>query len=260
MAHALYGGAMAINVDLCPCELRQGLPGSRLLLLCDHASAALPPEYGTLGLPEDQFRRHIAYDIGARDVVLGLAKRLGGTAILSCFSRLLIDPNRGIDDPTLIMKLSDGAIVPGNRHIDEAERQRRITLYHQPYHSAVSAAIDGVLAKGIQPLIVSIHSFTPFWRDFARPWHVGILWDRDAATAQACRAGFNALGSLVVGDNEPYHGALRGDTMDTHANARGLPHVLIEIRQDLIAGKSGVDDWVGKVAQVLAPTLNTQPS
>ena len=125
------------------------------MILCDHASNALPPEYGDLGLPAEQFERHIAYDIGARAVVLGLAACLGATAILSCYSRLLIDPNRGMDDPTLIMRLSDGAVVPGNSRIDEAERQRRIARFHRPYHAAIAAEIEAMLSAGVTPLIVS---------------------------------------------------------------------------------------------------------
>ena len=120
-----------------------GAASSRLILLCDHASNHLPPEYGDLGLPAGEFARHIAYDIGAAAVTRGLATRLGGTAVLSRFSRLLIDPNRGMDDPTLIMRISDGAVVPGNAHVDEAERQRRIARFHRPYHDAIALKSPG---------------------------------------------------------------------------------------------------------------------
>lgn len=229
---------------------------TRLILLCDHASNAVPAEYGALGLAPAQFERHIAYDIGARDLTLGLAARLGAGAVLSRFSRLLIDPNRGLDDPTLIMRISDGAAVPGNRDVDEAERQRRIARFHAPYHQAVAGAIRAVQGRGQVPLIVSIHSFTPVWRGWPRPWHVGILWDRDEQVARAMIAGFAAQGDLVVGDNEPYHGALEGDTLNTHGTRPGLPHALIEVRQDLIAAKSGVDDWVERVARVIEPIMN----
>lgn len=236
-------------------ERIEGRADSRLLLLCDHASNALPPDYGNLGLGAAQFERHIAYDIGARAVTLGLAARLGGTAVLSRFSRLLIDPNRGMDDPTLIMRLSDGAVVPGNRDVDEAERQRRIARFHRPYHAAITAEIEALLVRGLTPFIVSLHSFTPVWKTAPRPWHIGILWDRDEAVARAMIRGFEMQGDLVVGDNEPYHGALEGDTLHTHGTMRQLPHALIEIRQDLIAAKSGVDDWVERVAKVIEPIM-----
>lgn len=229
---------------------------TRLILLCDHASNAVPAAYGSLGLAPEQFERHIAYDIGARDLTLGLARRLGAGAVLSRFSRLLIDPNRGLDDPTLIMRISDGAAVPGNAQVDEAERQRRIARFHQPYHRAVAGAIRDIQGQGLTPLIVSIHSFTPVWRGWPRPWHVGILWDRDERIASAMIRGFAAQGDLVVGDNEPYHGALEGDTLNTHGTRAALPHALIEVRQDLIATKTGVDDWVERVARVIEPIMN----
>lgn len=236
-------------------ETVSGQAGNPLVLLCDHASNHVPAEYGTLGLPRSQFDRHIAYDIGARDTVLGLAAKLGGHAVLSRFSRLLIDPNRGLDDPTLIMRVSDGAVVPGNARMDDDERRRRIERFHRPYHEAVSTMIDRVLAQGITPFIVSLHSFTPVWKGTPRPWHVGVLWDSDPTTARAMIAAFERQGDLVVGDNEPYHGALEGDTLHTHATSRGLPHVLIEIRQNLIATKSGVDEWVRRVAEVVEPVM-----
>ena len=232
-------------------EVMPGQAGNCLILLCDHASNQLPPEYDDLGLASGQFARHIAYDIGAAAVTRGLAERLGGTAVFSRFSRLLIDPNRGINDPTLIMRISDGAVVPGNRQVDEAERQRRIARFHRPYHQAIAGEINRVRLEGRVPFIVSIHSFTDVWRGVPRPWHVGILWDRDEAMARAMIRGFEAQDGLVVGDNEPYHGALEGDTLNTHATKAGLPHVLIEIRQDLIAAKSGVDEWVERVAKVV---------
>ncbi len=248
---------MAKMNDARAVERVPGREGIGLLLLCDHASNALPPEYGGLGLAPAQFARHIAYDIGARDVTLGLAERLGGTALLSRFSRLLIDLNRGLDDPTLIMRLSDGAVVPGNRDVDEAERRIRIARFHRPYHQAITAEIDGLLARGQTPHIVSLHSFTPAWKGFPRPWQVGILWDQDEVVARAMIAGFAAQGDLAVGDNEPYHGALEGDTLHTHGTKRGLAHALIEIRQDLIAAKTGVDEWVERVAKVIEPIMKS---
>lgn len=236
-------------------ESLEGRDSCRILILCDHASNRLPPEYGDLGLPAAQFARHIAFDIGARDLTLGLAERLGAAAVLSRFSRLLIDPNRGMDDPTLIMRLSDGAVVPGNAGVDEAERGRRIAMFHQPYHQAVAEALERIRARGLKPFLLSIHSFTPVWRGWPRPWQVGILWDRDAATAQAMIRGFAAQDSLTVGDNEPYHGALEGDTLHTHGTLTGTPHALIEVRQDLIAAKTGVDEWVERVAKVVEPIM-----
>lgn len=226
-----------------------------MILIADHASNAIPPEYDGLGMAAAQMQRHIAYDIGVEAVVAGLAKRLGAPALLTRFSRLLIDPNRGSDDPTIIMRISDGAIVPGNARLDETERQRRIERFHRPYHHAIAQEIDQSLAAGIVPALVSIHSFTPFWRGVARPWHVGILWDRDRRFSDIMLSGLHAQGDLVVGDNEPYSGALEGDTLYEHGSRRGLAHALIEIRQDLIARQSGVDEWVERLARILEPAM-----
>jgi predicted N-formylglutamate amidohydrolase len=230
----------------------EGDAGGGLLILCDHASNSLPPEYGNLGLSEPELARHIAFDPGVAMVARHLAIRLGAPAVLSRFSRLLIDPNRGEDDPTLIMRLSDGTEIPGNAAVDGVERERRIGLYHAPYHAAVEAAIERALALGRPPMLVSIHSFTPVWRGRARPWHAGILWDRDERLAAAMIAALRAHPEIVTGDNEPYSGALANDTMSRHGTARGLAHALVEIRQDLIGEEAGAVEWADRLAAILA--------
>lgn len=227
-------------------DLRRGL-----ILTADHARNTLPEDYGSLGLAPEQFERHIAYDIGVEAVTRGLAQALGCPALMTCFSRLLIDPNRGADDPTLIMRVSDGAIIPGNALIDEEERERRLSRFHRPYHAAITVEIDASLAQGIDPLLVSIHSFTPTWKGIARPWHVGVLWDEDDRFAAYLLEALRAQGGLCVGDNEPYSGTLEGDTLYTHGTRRSLRHGLIEIRQDLIAQQSGVDEWISRLAPIL---------
>jgi len=225
------------------------------LLICDHASNALPPGYGDLGLAESEFTRHIAYDIGAAAVTRGLASALGSTAVLSGFSRLLIDPNRGLDDPTLIMRLSDGAVVPDNAYVGADEVARRVRAYYDPYHGAIAAEVDRALEAGNVPLIVSMHSFTPVWKSVARPWHVAVLWDSDPRLPLPLIAALEAEGDLVVGNNQPYDGALKNDTLYRHATLRGLPHALIEIRQDLISSAEGVADWVARLTRLLPPLM-----
>ena len=221
----------------------EGRADAGLIVLCDHAGNAFPPGYGTLGLPPAELERHIAYDIGAAAVTLAIAAAFGAPAVLTRFSRLLIDPNRGADDPTLIMRLSDGAVVPGNRHLDDAERSKRTRLYYEPYHRAIDAVIEQCVAAGRPPAIVSIHSFTESWKGAARPWHVGILWDRDPRLAEPLIEAFAADGQLIVGDNQPYKGSLEGDCLWQHASARGLPNAIIEVRQDLIREATGQDAW-----------------
>lgn len=223
-----------------------------LILLCDHARNAVPPEIGDLGLPAEDMGRHIAFDVGARGVTLGLAARLGAGAVLSTYSRLVIDPNRGEDDPTLVMKLYDGSIVPANRHVDGAEVERRLAAYHRPYHDAIGLAIDAVLEAGRVPVLVAIHSFTPQFKGRPpRPWQVGVLWDRDARLAGPLIRRLEAEGDLCVGDNEPYSGQLQGDCMWRHGTARGLPHALIEVRNDLIGTHEGQADWAKRLAPVI---------
>ena len=228
-----------------------GRADAGLILLCDHAGNALPPEYGTLGLPEAQLRRHIAYDIGAAAVTCAIAASLDVPAVLTRFSRLLIDPNRGADDPTLIMRLSDGAVIPGNRHLDAAERERRAARYYRPYHEAIERVIGQCDDAGGPPSIVSIHSFTESWKGVPRPWHVGILWDRDARLSQPMLDYFHADGGLIVGDNEPYKGSLEGDCLWQHATSRGLPNALIEIRQDLIREPQGQQQWAERIIALI---------
>lgn len=222
-----------------------------LLILCDHASNAFPPGYGTLGLTPEQLQRHIAYDIGAAGVTRRLAALTGAPALLTRYSRLLIDPNRGEDDPTLIMRLSDGAIIPGNRELSEAEIDRRIRLFYRPYDRAVGAAVEAGIASGRPPAVFSIHSFTPHWKGRPRPWHVSILWDRDPRLPLPLIAALKEDRALVVGENEPYHGALGGDCLYRHATSRGVAHALVEIRQDLIADEAGQMAWAERLAVML---------
>lgn len=231
---------------------------SDVLLLCDHASNRVPPEVGggSLGLPEAEMARHIAYDVGARGVALALSGRLGATAILSRFSRLVIDPNRGEDDPTLVMRLYDGTVVPGNRGVTEEEVERRLRLFHRPYHAAIDAAIDRYLASGRRPVLVSIHSYTPKLKaGRPRPWHLGVLWHRDGRIAQPLLSRLRAEPDLCVGENQPYAGQLEGDTLSRHGTRRGLPHVLIEIRHDLIDSEDGQARWAARLAPVLTDAL-----
>jgi predicted N-formylglutamate amidohydrolase len=247
------------QVEIGQVEIVPGDPATGLLLLCDHAANAIPPELGSLGLPPGQLERHIAYDIGAADVTRSLAAALGAPAVLSNFSRLLIDPNRGLDDPTLVMRLSDGAIVPGNRDIDAAGIAERVARYYKPYDIAIDAAVEAALMAGHPPAIVSIHSFTPFWKGVARPWHVGLLSDGEGRLSKLLIAALQADPELVVGDNEPYSGGLPGDTIDRHATRRGLPDTLSEVRQDLIATRADALAWGRRLAALLPGCLAALP-
>lgn len=227
-----------------------------LLILCDHAENTIPQGYGTLGLRPEDLHRHIAYDLGAVEVAEQLAKALGAPAILSCFSRLLIDPNRGLDDPTLIMQISDGLTVPGNVGLSAGEIQTRIAHYYRPYHAAIERAVDAAITAGKPPVIISIHSFTQAWKGVPRPWAVGVLWDKDPRLALALLEGLRAIPDIEVGDNAPYSGQLKGDTLYRHGTGRGLAHALVELRQDLILGPEGQKLWAVRLAKVLSTVLS----
>lgn len=250
-------GPAAAGIAPCPdsFEALDGDIAGGLAILVDHASNRIPPEYADLGLPPAELERHIAYDIGAGPLARLLAERFRAPAILTRFSRLLIDANRGEDDPTLVMRLSDGAVVPGNATVGAAERERRLARFFRPYHAAVEALLDAMLAAGRPPAILSIHSYTPLWKGTQRPWHAGILWDRDPRFAVPLLERLAAEPSLRIGDNEPYTGALKNDTMYRHGTARGLAHALLEVRNDLIETPAGVLEWADRLEPILRDVL-----
>lgn len=228
-------------------------PG-RWLVSCDHAANTVPAWIGggSLGVAPEDMARHIAYDVGAAGVTRRLAERLEAPAILSDFSRLVIDPNRGEDDPTLLMRLYDGTIIPANRHADAAELERRMQALYRPYHAAYAA----LAARRPDTVICAVHSFTPCLRGRPpRPWPVGVLYShRDERLAHLLIAALAAEG-LNVGDNEPYSGHLDGDAIDRHALTPGRPNVLIELRSDLIANADGQIAWADRLAPVLQSVL-----
>ena len=234
-----------------PFEVYNEAGAAPVLLVCDHASRFVPRALGGLGLGEAELRRHIAWDIGIAEVTRALADRLGAPAVLSHFSRLIIDPNRGLDDLTLIPQLSDGVIVPANRDLSAAASQARIATFHQAYHGAVIRVLESMMARRQAPAIVSMHSFTPVMKGVERPWQIGILWNRDGRLPVPLMARLRARG-LTVGDNEPYSGRdNHGYTLHVHAEPRGLANVLIEVRQDLIDTHHGAAEW----AELLGETL-----
>lgn len=232
-----------------------GDPARGCVLICDHAANRVPDGLGGLGLPPEEMRRHIAYDIGAAGVTRELSKILGAPAVLANFSRLVIDPNRGADDPTLVMRLSDGAVVPGNARIGAKEIARRKALYYDPYHAAVDTALDAAIAAGRAPVILSVHSFTEAWRGRPRPWDAGILWDRDPRLARPLIEALAREPGLTIGENEPYSGKLKGDCLYRHGTRRGLAHALVEIRQDLIREAEGQAQWAARLARAMETLL-----
>lgn len=237
-----------------PFEIIGGDRPSRWLVTCDHASNTVPAAVngGDLGIAPADMNRHIAYDLGAAGVTRALAGLLDAPAILSHFSRLVIDPNRGEDDPTLIMKLYDGTIVPANRHVTKVETERRLNAFYRPYH----AALAGLAAQRDDRVLAAIHSFSPKLNGRApRPWQIGILHAGDTSLGPALVKRLKREPDLCVGDNEPYAGHLPGDSVDRHALRHGRPNVLIELRHDVIASPEQQTAWARRLAPVLAEVL-----
>lgn len=224
-------------------------PG-KWLVTCDHATNTIPAFVGdgSLGIGASDMARHIAYDPGAAGVAWQLAQELDSAYVGSNFSRLVIDPNRGEDDPTLVMKLYDGTIIPANRHLTEEERLERLARCYRPYDKA----LDRLAARHSQTIIVSVHSFTPQFRGRdPRPWHVGILFAKDERLSRPLIDRLRQDKQLIVGENEPYTGALAGDALDRHAVQKGRPHALIELRNDLIATEEEQVRWAKRLSPML---------
>ncbi len=241
-----------------PDEIIQGNFQNGLLLVADHAMRHLPHEYGQLGLPDAEFDRHIAYDIGVEGVTRHLAQLTDAPAVMARYSRLLIDPNRGEDDPTLVRQLYDGSIIHANYPLSTEERARRVAQYYRPFRDAVRDCAAKCESQSSACFIVSIHSFTPVMAAKPRPWHIGLLWDKDNRAAKRLGALLAHDADLIIGDNEPYDGALKGDTMYEEGTKRGRAHVLIEIRQDLIESKAGQIAWAERLGPLISE-INRDP-
>ncbi len=238
-------------------EQSPGRNGARVLLVCDHAGKLVPRALNRLGLADAALSQHIGWDIGAGDVTRNLAQALFLPAMLSGYSRLVIDCNRDPDDPTSIAPVSDGVAIPGNRDLDAAQRKARRRHLFEPYHAAISSWIETALGRGIFPALIGLHSFTPSLDGNDRPWHIGVLWDDDGRIALPLLASLRGETELIVGDNQPYSARQPvGYTMRHHASNRGLPHVTVEIRQDLIAADAGAREWASRLARVLRPILD----
>jgi predicted N-formylglutamate amidohydrolase len=235
-----------------PFQILNPMAASRWLITCDHASNRIPRALGTLGLSDEERARHIGWDIGAAAVTRGLVARLDAWAILQNYSRLVIDCNRQPDIASSIPAISENTVIPGNLNISPAARAARRAAIFDPYHAAITAELDLRQATARPTLLIAMHSFTPVYDGQGRPMHAAVLYNRDARLAHALLERLRTESDLVIGDNEPYH--VSDDTdygVPVHAEPRGLPHVEIEIRQDLIAYADGQSEWVDRFARLL---------
>jgi len=226
------------------------------LICCDHAGRAIPRRLGDLGLPAAELDRHIGWDIGALDVATRLAVLLDAPGLAAPYSRLVIDCNRRTDGPGAMPEISDGTPVPGNAGLSGDQRRDRIEAIWRPYHDALASAL--VRARALYPLavLISVHSFTPVMAGKARPWPIGVLWNRDRRVSEPLLAALKARTDLNVGDNEPYSGRDGfGFTVPHHAERDGHPHIMLEIRQDEIADAAGAARWAELIADAFRPII-----
>jgi predicted N-formylglutamate amidohydrolase len=225
---------------------------SDLFLTADHAGRAIPRSLGTLGLEESELLRHIGWDIGIAGVTERLSASLDATAVLQTYSRLVIDCNRDPSVPGSMPEISELTEIPGNRNLTDGERAARRSAIFEPYHGRIRALLDARHTAGRRTVYIAMHSFTPVFKGESRAMQVGVLYNRDARLASILLEMLRAEGDLVVGDNAPYAVSDMTDYgVPTHAEKRGLPHVEIEIRQDLIADAAGQSAWAERFHRLL---------
>ena len=225
---------------------------SDIVLLCEHASNHIPAEYRQLGLDGSHLKRHIAWDIGAAGVTRLMSGLLDAPAFLGGYSRLLIDLNRPLGSSTSIPVLSEATEIPGNVGLDAAERARRAEIMFTPFHDRVAAHLDSRIGDGRPPRIVTIHSFTPVFLEASRPWHAGVLYSQAGDFGEAILAGLSRDGTLNVAANVPYLIGREDDyAVPIHGDDRGIPAVLIEIRQDLLADRQAIETWARRLTAAL---------
>jgi predicted N-formylglutamate amidohydrolase len=226
---------------------------SPFLIVCDHASNRIPRKLGTLGVSEAERQRHIAWDIGASAVASGLADRLAAFGILQNYSRLVIDCNRDPRVDTSIVTISECTEIPANLALTAEARAQRVAAIFRPYHDRIATELDRRRDDGIPTALIAVHSFTPVYKGVARPWHAGLLFNRDARLSGLIVAALRRDPALCIGENEPYAVSDESDyTIPVHAERRGLPYAEIEIRQDLIAEAAGQAAWIDRLAPILA--------
>ena len=226
------------------------------LIVGDHAGRAVPESLNSLGIAPDVFELHVAWDIGSSMVAATVADRLDAIAVLANYSRLVVDLNRRLEDPTAFADVSDGIVIPGNVGLSDEQRGQRVKAIYWPYHDAIAQHLAAARARGQAPALISIHSCTPVLDRVARPWHFGVMWNRDARIAQPLIARLRSVPGLCIGDNQPYSGRhSQSFTLNHHAEAAGLPHVGIEVRQDLASDDAGARRCGELLADALAPVL-----
>lgn len=231
-----------------PFTLVNGKSSVPVLIVCDHASNVMPKSVKGLGLTAAQRRMHIAWDPGTAHIGRYLSKKLNTRLLLANFSRLVVDLNRGHDHPDCMRDVSDHVKVAGNRKLSADAKNARLDALYWPYHAEIDRHLDAFEAAGKVPLLLSLHSFTPSMDGFDRPWHIGVMWNRQEKLAKRLVSQLKRDNpALTIGENQPYSlqtGAAGHDTIHRHGEGRGLPYIIVEFRQDLVGGsKMEAEGW-----------------
>jgi predicted N-formylglutamate amidohydrolase len=240
-----------------PVVVRRAKGRSPFFLTCDHAGRRVPRALGDMGMPAAEFERHIAWDIGAAAVSRLMSDALDAPLIEQVYSRLVIDCNRDPSVESAMPEVSEVTAIPANVGLSQAARTARIEEIFEPYHAVIAGLLEKRAEVGRETILVAMHSFTPVFKGFVRPWHVGVLYNRTPGPARILFDLFEKEGDLVVGDNQPYH--ISDDTdygIPVHGERRGIPHVELEIRQDLIADERGQAAWAERLCRLLPKAWN----
>lgn len=239
-----------------PVEVLRAGAASPFFLTCEHAGKLFPKRLATLGVSPQDLERHITYDIGAAGLARGLSRRLDAHLVLQNYSRLVVDCNRSPGAEDFITTISEKTEIPGNRGISEQQVKARADEIFHPYHDTISAALDERISSGRKTVLVAVHSCTPVFHGVSRPWHVGVLYEHDPRFALILLELLEDEGHLCVGDNEPYFMTSEKDyAVPVHAQNRGIPHVELEIRQDLLGSEQGQEEWAEFLAGILREGL-----
>lgn len=242
-----------------PVEVLRPDGHSPFFLTCDHAGRALPAKLGSLGLSDTDRSRHIAWDIGAAGVSRRLSEVLDATLVLQRYSRLVVDCNRRPSADDFVVTLSEATTVPGNVNVSDSEKDARREAIFEPYHAAITDLLDARADAARKTAYVAVHSCTAVYHGVYRPWHIGVLYDKDDRLAQLVLECLRREDELVVGENQPYLLSHERDySVPVHAEDRGLLHIEFEVRQDLIETHEGQREWGDRLAAALreaAPTM-----
>ena len=227
------------------------------MLVADHASPLIPAGMNQLGLADWVLERHVAWDVGVDKLTQFLADKLDAQAVLAGFSRLIVDPNRKPDAAAAFPEISDGIAIPGNLDLDEEQKDLRLQSFFNPYHDKIARRLERFEEQGIVPALIAVHTCSPVFDRVVRPWHIGVMWDKDSRIPVPLMERFTQMDGICIGDNEPYSGRHPHDfTIDYHAEPAGLPHVGFEVRQDLVRDDEGAKKWAGILADGLSEILS----